>query len=75
MTTAIQLMSKLSRLSEDQQRIVLQYVENLVADAKKTPVNPFNPYGFCADLRSDLSLEEFQRNRQEMWGSTSDEEF
>jgi hypothetical protein len=26
------------------------------------------PYGCYADLRTNLSFEEFQKNRQEMWG-------
>jgi len=71
MTIATQLMSKLSRLSEDQQRVVLEYVDNLAGDAKKPLVSP---YGICADLRFDLPFEEFQKNRQEMWGTGTDEE-
>lgn len=72
MTTAVQLMSKLSRLTENQQRAVLEYVEKL-AEETKTP--PVNPYGSCADLRSDLPFEEFQKNRQAMWGQATDKEW
>ena len=71
MTTAVQLMSKLSRLTEAQQRDVLEYVEKLT-EAAKQPL--LNPYGSCADLRSDLAFEEFQKNRQEMWGQATDRE-
>jgi hypothetical protein len=73
MTTAIRLMSKLSRLTEDQQRDVLDYVEKLTTDDTKKP--PLNPHGSCADLRSDLPFDEFQKNRQEMWGNATDVEF
>jgi hypothetical protein len=71
MTTAVRLMSKLSRLTEDQQRSVLDYVEKLT-DVAKEPL--LNPHGSCADLRSDLPFDEFQKNRQEMWGHASDME-
>jgi hypothetical protein len=71
MTTAVQLMSKLSRLTEDQQREVLAYVESLTDATKKPRVNP---HGICADLRSDLPFHEFQKNRQEMWGNATDME-
>jgi hypothetical protein len=68
MTTALQLISKLPRLSEDQQRDVLAYVEKLESASAKPKVNP---QGICAGLRSDLPWDEFQRNRQEMWGEAS----
>jgi hypothetical protein len=71
MTTGVRLMSKLSRLTEDQQRDVLEYVEKLTDAAKKPPLNP---HGSCADLRSDLPFDEFQKNRQEMWGQATDRE-
>jgi cell division protein FtsX len=72
MTTAVRLMSKLSRLTEDQQRDVLEYVEKLPDVAK---VSLLNPHGSCADLRSDLPFDEFQKNREEIsgeWAADSD---
>ena len=71
MTTAVRLMSKLSQLTEDQQRDVLDYVEKLTGGTKKPLLNP---HGSCADLRSDLPFDEFQKNRQEMWGQATDRE-
>ena len=71
MTIGLSLMSKLSRLSEEQQRVVLEYVEKLGAGTAK---GMLDPHGICADLRSDLSWDEFQRNRQEMWGAATDSE-
>jgi hypothetical protein len=71
MTTAAQLMSKLSCLTEDQQREVLAYVEKLTDEAKRPRVNP---HGICADLRTDLSFHEFQQIRREMWGNATDME-
>jgi hypothetical protein len=71
MTVATQVLTKLAALSEEQQRQVLAYVEQLET-ARKTPAG--DPYGSCADLRTDLPYEEFQRNRGEMWGDASDKE-
>ncbi len=34
--------------------------------------HPVDPYGICADIRSDLSFDEFQKNRHELWGSSKD---
>jgi hypothetical protein len=66
MTTAIRLMNQLACLTEDQQRNVLEYVEKMTAVSPKPPLNP---YRSCADLRSDLSFDEFQQNRHDMWGA------
>ncbi len=71
MSTALQLMTMVSRLSEDQQRDVLSYAEKLAGGHKTRPVDP---HGICADLRCDLSFDEFQKNRQEMWGSATEKE-
>lgn len=71
MTVATQVMLELQSLPEEQQRQVLKYVERLKAEAKKPPVDP---YGACADLRTDLPFEEFQKNRWEMWGDATEKE-
>ena len=63
MTTSVQIFSKLSRLNEDQQRDVLAYVDKLTVEITKLSVNL---HGICADLRTDLSFDEFQQNRRIM---------
>ena len=70
-TIAGQLLTKLYALSEEQRRKVLQYAQQLESQAKKPALDP---YGSCADLRTDLPFEEFQKNRQEMWGDATDKE-
>jgi hypothetical protein len=71
MTTMGQLLAKLAQLTEEQQRQVLAYIEHLQGEATK-PL--FDPYGMCADLRTDLPFEEFKKNRQEMWGNATEME-
>ena len=71
MTVPEQVMSKLAALSDEQQRQVLEFIEKL----EPRPKQPlFDPYGSCADLRTDLPFGEFQKNRQEMWGHATDKE-
>jgi hypothetical protein len=71
MTITGQIITKLTRLTDEQQRRVLEYVERLEGNATKPTVDP---YGSCADLRTDLPFEEFQKNRQEMWGDATETE-
>ena len=59
-------------LTEEQKRQVLDLVEQLTHQSVRPS---FDLYGTCADLRVNLSFEEFQRNRREMWGNASDQEF
>jgi hypothetical protein len=72
MTITGQVITKLARLTDEQQRAVLEYVERLESNAKKPALDP---YGACADLRTDLPFEEFQKNRQEMWGDATEKEW
>ena len=62
------VLHKLRRIPEERQREVLAFVEKIEAECSDKGQPWHDPYGCCADLRTDLSLEEFQRNRQEMWG-------
>lgn len=71
MTTAMQVMRKLQALPEEQQRQVLEFIDQLEARPKQ-PLS--DPYGVCTDLRTGLSFEEFRTNRQEMWGDATDKE-
>lgn len=71
MTRATRVYLKLNTLSEQQQQEVLEFVENLPVTPK---VPLIDPYGTCADLRTNLSFEEFKKNRQEMWGNATDKE-
>lgn len=71
MTVAEQVMLKLAALTEEQQRQVLGFIDKL----EPRPKQPLaDPYGTCADLRTDLPFEEFQKGRQEMWGHATDQE-
>jgi hypothetical protein len=69
------ILHKLRQFSEEHQREVLTYVEKIETEysSKERPWR--DPYGSCADLRTDLSFEEFLKNRQEMWGRATHEEF
>jgi hypothetical protein len=71
MTIATQVYLKLHRLSHEQQIQVLEFVENLEPTPKK-PLVDF--HGALADARADLSFEEFKKNRQEMWGESTDKD-
>ena len=66
MTITGQVLTKIALLTTEQQEDVLQYIEKLVGPAPKAKSDA---YGVCADLRTDLPFEEFQRHRREMWGN------
>jgi hypothetical protein len=74
MSVAELVVKKLQQLSEERQRQVLAFIEQLPSEAASQQEPRRDPYGCCADLRTDLPLEEFQQNRREMWGSSSDKE-
>lgn len=65
------VVTKLSALSEEQQRQVLEFIDKLQPPCRQ-PLQ--DAYGSCADLRTDLPFEEFQKNRQEMWGDSTEQE-
>jgi hypothetical protein len=74
MSVAELVVQKLQQLPEEQQRQVLAFIEQLPVETPPSHRTIRDPYGSCADLRSDLPLEEFQRNRGEMWGQATDKE-
>ena len=67
-----QVLTKMTRLTQEQQQDVLKFIEKLESQVQKAQMDA---YGSCSDLRSDLSFEEFQNNRREMWGGATDREF
>ncbi len=68
MTVTETLIRKVFDLSESQQKKVLVFIEKL----DDYPAN--DPYGICVDIRTDLSFDDFKRNRQMIWGKSTDEE-
>ena len=72
MTVSEHVITRLAVLSEEQRRQVLEFITQLEPPTK-TPL--IDPYGLFADLRTDLSFEEFKQHRQEMWGHATDGEF
>ena len=70
MTIAGQVLSKLSGLSEDQQRQVLELIETM----QPSPRPPLiDPYGMFAGY--DTTEEEIAEARREMWGNFPREDF
>lgn len=67
MSTAQQVISKIGQLTPEQQDQVLRLVEAL---AQQRPVNTTAPrlIGALAELRVDISAEEIDAARSEMWG-------
>lgn len=74
MTVAETVIQKILSLPEEKQRVVLEFIKELEHTLAAQRELLIDPYGTCADLRSDLSFEEFQQNRREMWGSSADKE-
>jgi len=72
MTVTETLFRKILDLSEPQRQAVLVLVERL--EHSTTRETWQDPYGCCADIRTDLSLEEFQQHRRELWGTSTAEE-
>lgn len=65
MTLAEQVGMKVAQLPPDRQRAVLDYVEFLVT--RSAPPGPRrDPEGLLADLRSNLTFEDFAVERREM---------
>ena len=65
MSIAELVLQKVANLPADRQREVLAYVERLAGPAE--PLGFKDPYGMLRDSASNLSLEEFQIARREMW--------
>lgn len=66
MTTTAQLIEKIQRLPPERQEELLEFVEKLEQEQKQPPL--VDSYGDLRDLGlPDLSLEDFQQARREMW--------
>jgi len=74
MTVTETVIRRFFDLSEDQRYKVLGFIEKLAVNPSVRPKTLPDPYGICADIRTDLSFEEFQQNRQTLWGQSTDEE-
>ena len=75
MTSAQAVIQKVLSLPPDKLERVLEYARRI----EQEPTRPrsrrlVDPLGTARDLNCDVSLEEFQRNRAWMWGSSSDKE-
>lgn len=68
MSTAQRVITKLGELSPDQQAEVLRLVEHLAGqNGHETPRQ--SPIGLLADLAVDISAQEIDAARREMWSS------
>jgi hypothetical protein len=75
MTTAQSLIQKVLSLPAVKQEEVLTYLQHMESEISKPGQTPlFNPEGVVSSSQGDLSLEDFQQNRREMWGDASDKE-
>ena len=74
MTVSDVLIPKILALPPERQRDVLDFVEKLESEAQTPPHERQSAYGLCADLKVDLSFEDFKKNREEMWGRSTEEE-
>jgi hypothetical protein len=74
MTVTETLIRRVFDLSEEQKYKVLIFLEKLQAPTSPESKPLLDPYGICADIRTDLSFEEFKKNRQALWGHSTDEE-
>jgi hypothetical protein len=73
MTVTETLIRRVFELSEEKRYKVLIFIYNLRVHSA-TNANPLpDPYGTCADIRTNLSFEEFQQNRQALWGHSTEE--
>jgi hypothetical protein len=74
MTVTETVIRRFFDLSEEQRYKVLVFIEKLAVQSANQSEPLKDPYGICADIRTDLSFEEFQQNRQTLWGQSTDEE-
>jgi len=74
MTVTETVIRRFFDLSEIQRYKVLVFIEKLAVQPANQPKHLKDPYGICADIRTDLSFDEFQQNRQTLWGQSTDGE-
>ncbi len=73
MTLEQSLLTKLKQLPADKQQELLDFAEFLAHQALSGP--PLTTIrGLCADLKVDITAEEIQQARQEMWANFPREE-
>ncbi|MCL2640480.1 MAG: hypothetical protein FWD53_06525 [Phycisphaerales bacterium] len=72
MTLAQTIIQKVLELPADKQLKVLDVVSQL--EGRKSQREYRDAEGLLADVPSGLTFDDFQKNRQEMWGSSSDHE-
>lgn len=70
MTTAMQIMLKLQELPEEQQRLVLEFIDKL-PPVSKPPL--IDPYGMFAG--HETTEEEIAEARREMWGNSPGDDY
>ena len=73
MTIAETVKEKVDALPVEKQQEVLAFTER-IAENGQQPRPLHNPEGILAGLVPDLTLEDFQKNRREMWGTATDRE-
>lgn len=66
MTVTETLIQKILELPEARREEVLHFVENLGQKPEREEGRPSQLYGMCADIRSDLTFEDFKKVRQQM---------
>ncbi|HMQ14960.1 MAG TPA: hypothetical protein PKC49_03210 [Phycisphaerae bacterium] len=69
MSTAQKVMAKLRELTPEQQAEVLRLVEALSNSSGAASKPRRNPVGLLSDLNLDISAEEIDEARREMWGN------
>ena len=75
MTTAQSIIHKVLSLPAEKQEKVLRYAEQMERQSSRRPFRPLiDPKGAAAEVGGDLSLEDFQASRRELWGRGSDRE-
>jgi hypothetical protein len=74
MTVTETVIRRVFDLTEEQRYKLLIFIEKLAVQPANQPKPLKDPYGIGADIRTDLSFEEFKQNRQALWGQSTDEE-
>ncbi len=68
MSTIETLQERISRLPPEKQQLLLEFVEFLLQRANgKKPLH--SPIDLCADIPTDITDEDIDEARREMWGN------
>ncbi len=68
-----ELLQKFRRLPPDKQEEILHLVEEIEESTPKKPRR--NPIGLCANLGINITAEEIDEARKEMWGNFPRDDF